>query len=129
MNHVFINTLLPVRWKKFLQVSADNMLAGLCNTVSKASTQLVWYNILFGIGYIGFMILTAVWKKKELFWLSLTVLLSVFINVAAVGVMIFAQTRYMIYNMPFVYIAMYLMLREIYLTWKSKKHKESICEK
>ena len=129
LNHVFIKTLLPARWKKFLQVSADNMLAGLCNTVSKASTKLVWYNILFGIGYIGLMIFMAVRKKKELFWLSLTVLLSVFINVAAVGVMIFAQTRYMIYNMPFVYIAMYLMLREIYLTWKSKKHKESICEK
>ena len=129
INRVFISTLLPVHWQRLLHVTADNMLVGLCNTVSKAYPILTWYNILFGICYIGLMIFMAVRQKKDAFWLALTVLVSVLVNVVAVGVMIFAQTRYMIYNMPFVYIAMYLMLREIYLRWKSKKHKESICEK
>ena len=41
-------------------------------------------------------------------------------TIVVVGVLIFAQTRYMIYNMPFVYIAMYLMLREMYFIWKDK---------
>lgn len=127
INRVFISTLLPVYWQRIIRITIDNMLVGLCNTISKASPMLTWYNILFGVVYIGLTGYVCIRKRKEVFWVALITLFSVLINVAAVGLMIFAQTRYMIYNMPFVYIAMYLMLREIYLTWKSNK--ESICEK
>ena len=49
---------------------------------------------------------------------------AVFVNVIVVGLMIFAQTRYMIYNMPFVYIAMFLMVREIFLNILTKRRQK-----
>lgn len=120
LNHVFIDTLLPVNWKRMVGVVTDNIMAGICNTVSKADNRLTWYNIMYVVIYIELLIYMGVKKKEQLFWLGTVILISTAMNVAAVGVMIFAQNRYMIYNMPFVYIAMYLMLREMYFIWKDK---------
>lgn len=118
INSAMISALMSHRLFKVLQVAGDNMLVGLCNTVSKAHPLLVWYNVLFGAVYIGLLVVMGKQKKQTAFWFAFLVLLSTLINVAVVGMLIFAQTRYMIYNMPFVYIAMYLMLREMYLSRK-----------
>lgn len=118
INSAMISALMSHRLSKVLQVAGDNMLVGLCNTVSKAHPLLVWYNVLFGAVYIGLLVVMGKQKKQTAFWFAFLVLLSTLINVVVVGVLIFAQTRYMIYNMPFVYIAMYLMLREMYLSRK-----------
>lgn len=114
INSAMISALMSHRLPKVLQVAGDNMLVGLCNTISKAHPLLVWYNVVFGVVYMVLMIFMGRKKKQTVFWLAFLVLLSTLINVVVVGVLIFAQTRYMIYNMPFVYIAMYLMLREMY---------------
>lgn len=121
INSAMISALMSHRLFKVLQVAGDNMLVGLCNTVSKAHPLLVWYNVLFGAVYIGLLVVMGKQKKQTAFWFAFLVLLSTLINVAVVGVLIFAQTRYMIYNMPFVYIAMYLMLRETYHILKNKQ--------
>lgn len=118
INSAMISALMSHRLSKVLQVAGDNMLVGLCNTVSKAHPLLIWYNILFGAVYIGLLVVMGKKKKQTAFWFAFLVLLSTLINVVVVGVLIFAQTRYMIYNMPFVYIAMYLMLREMYFIRK-----------
>ena len=118
LNRVFIDTLLPANWKRAVGVITDNIMAGICNTISKADNRLTWYNVLFVLIYLGLLVCMGVQKKEKAFWLGTVILISTAMNVAAVGVMIFAQNRYMIYNMPFVYIAMYLMLREMYLSRK-----------
>jgi len=120
LNRVFIDTLLPANWKRAVGVITDNIMAGICNTISKADNRLTWYNVLFVLIYLGLLVYMGVQKKEKAFWLGTVILISTAMNVAAVGVMIFAQNRYMIYNMPFVYIAMYLMLREMYFIWKDK---------
>lgn len=120
LNHMFIDTLLPANWKRAVVVITDNIMAGICNTISKADNRLTWYNVLFVLIYLGLLVYMGVQKKEKAFWLGTVILISTAMNVAAVGVMIFAQNRYMIYNMPFVYIAMYLMLREVYFIWKDK---------
>lgn len=121
INSAMISALMSHRLFKVLQVAGDNMLVGLCNTVSKAHPLLVWYNVLFGAVYIGLLVVMGKQKKQTAFWFAFLVLLSTLINVVVVGVLIFAQTRYMIYNMPFVYIAMYLMLWETYHILKNKQ--------
>lgn len=124
LNNEVIAVLLPVNWKRVVKVTFNNMVAGLCNTVSKASNAFIWYNILFTLIYILLMIRCMYHKQNvPLVWFSFLVFLATAINVGAVGLMIFAQTRYMIYNMPFVYIAMYLMIRDFGQDmWKKKKH-------
>lgn len=114
LNRKMLQTLLPARWQQMLKVTAANMLAGFCNTVSKAHGLLNWYNIVFYLVFGCLMIKNFIKKEDAgLGWLTYIVLVSTVINVGAVGVMIFAQARYMIYNMPFIYVAMYLLLRQI----------------
>lgn len=105
LNHKILMTLLPVKWPQMFKVTMANILTGLCNTVSKSTKLLDGYNLLF----YGLYIILASWliiKKKNscLAWLAFVVLAATVINVGAVGIMIFAQSRYMIYNMPLMYV-------------------------
>ena len=113
LNKEVIAVLLPVQWKQVAKVTIINMIAGLCNTISNAKNLFTWYNIFFTVVYIVLLI-RCICKKNNipLLWFSFLVFLSTAVNVGVVGLMIFAQTRYMIYNMPLVYIAMYLMVRD-----------------
>lgn len=113
LNQIMLSTLLPVNFVKICKVTFINMMTGVCNTISKASSWLTWYNILFVILYLIFMIRSMVRKKNpDLAWFSFIILVGTAINVGAVGFMIFAQTRYMVYNMPLVYMALYLLMRD-----------------
>ena len=53
------------------------------------------------------------------------ILLSTIANVCVVGVMIFAQSRYMMYNMPLIYVVMYLWLLSYFNEWKKKRGEKS----
>lgn len=111
LNHEVLKTLLPVNWGQMAKVTMANVLTGFCNTVGKAHRLLNWYNALFYVLYIILMVRLAVKKQNNcLFWCSFVVLVSTVINAGAVGVMIFAQSRYMIYNMPFMYVVLFLMI-------------------
>ncbi len=113
LNSTMINTLLSKNFFRICKVTFFNMLAGVCNTISKAHVLLNWYNALFVVLYLVLMVRCMVRKKNpDLAWFSFMIVAATAINVGAVGVMIFAQGRYMIYNMPFVYIAMYLLIRD-----------------
>lgn len=124
LNSIMLKTLLPKNFTQIVKVTISNMLTGVCNTISKAWSLLIWYNVLFVVIYLVLMVRCMyLHKNQSLAWLCITILVATVINVGAVGLMIFAQTRYMIYNMPFVYIAMYLMIRDFGQDmWKKKKH-------
>ena len=124
INSVFLKTLLPVRWGQILAVAGSNMLVGLCNTFAKAQPLLAIYSFLFLLGYILLFLYCLRQKKEDLCLMAFTCMAAVFVNVIVVGLMIFAQTRYMIYNMPFVYIAMFLMVREIFLNILTKRRQK-----
>ncbi|MCH5270471.1 MAG: hypothetical protein J1E83_06935 [Lachnospiraceae bacterium] len=116
-----IKELMPKCWVNMLRVATSNMYMGLCNTVSKASTVLNWYNILFYLLYAGLIIRNIIKKKnRDINCLALVIAVAVAVNVGAVGITIFAQTRYMIYNMPLIYVSMYLLL------WSYAKEKRTV---
>lgn len=103
--------LVPKCWMDMLRVATSNMYMGICNTVSKASPSLIWYNILFCLTYIVLIFRNIVKKRNgEITGMALVIAVSVAANVGTVGITIFAQVRYMIYNMPLIYAAMYLLL-------------------
>ncbi|MCH5275869.1 MAG: hypothetical protein J1E65_08510 [Lachnospiraceae bacterium] len=103
--------LMPKSWTNMLRVATSNMYMGLCNTVSKASSLLYWYNILFCLLYAGLIIKNILQKKnRDITCMALVIAVAVTANVGTVGITIFAQVRYMIYNMPLIYVAMYLLL-------------------
>lgn len=122
LNQEVLRTLLPVRWKEIMKVAFCNILVGFANTVAKAHNLLNVYNLLFYIVYIGALMLGVIKKRdRKLLLLGITVLASVVINVVVVGFMIFAQSRYMIYNMSFMYVTMYLLIRDCALQLRNNK--------
>lgn len=111
LNYEVLKTLLPVNWGQMAKVTMANILTGFCNTVSKPHRFLNWYNALFYVLYLLMMVRLVIKKQNNsLFWCAFVVLAATVVNAGAVGVMIFAQSRYMIYNMPLIYVALFLML-------------------
>ncbi|MBD5478441.1 MAG: hypothetical protein HDR08_07920 [Lachnospiraceae bacterium] len=111
LNHEVLKTLLPVNWGQMAKVTMANILTGFCNTVSKPHRFLNWYNALFYVLYIIMLVRLVIKKQNSsLFWCAFVVLIATVVNAGAVGVMIFAQSRYMIYNMPLIYVVLFLML-------------------
>lgn len=99
-----------------IKILSSNLFCGLMNTVAKNHRLLVGYTIGICLLFIAFLSLNG--KKpacKNETILGELVLVSVLINIGVVALMIFTQSRYMIYNMPLFYIALYLMLRGIIL--------------
>ena len=106
-----ITALAPENWNILLSVAVSNMFMGLGNTISKASPLLIWYNLIFTVAYIGFLIRNGVKKKnRDITGAAYIIGISTAVNIGVVGMTIFAQTRYMIYNMPLVYMGMYMLL-------------------
>lgn len=103
-----------------------NVAVGLIRTVA-------FVHPLFNIpSFIGYAVLIAVgifvWRKnkdsKAVSMLLLTALLTAG-NVAAVAVTIMCLSRYMIYNMAFVYITAILLFTEIWQGLRKKSHMEN----
>lgn len=106
-----VMSLLPSVLPKLISIFADSVLSGLMITISADKEIFIVYSIIVYLLYIALLIINI---KKNGFdnyaLFSIFSLLSTIINVCFVSLVIFCQTRYMIYNMPLFYISMYLLL-------------------
>lgn len=105
--------LLKMNWKRWGQHYLANILAGFIRTV--AYIQPIC-NILTLVGYLLLIVLGLYCYKKDKYsravkFQLLTALLTLG-NVSAVAITIMCLSRYMIYNMAFVYITGILLINE-----------------
>ena len=102
--------LLPVVWPDVIRCFADNFLSGLITTIAQEKPVLIIYSLL---AYLMYLVMLVIQIRTEgitkLSFLAIYTMLSVVINVAAVSMVIFCQTRYAIYNMPLFYISFFLL--------------------
>lgn len=119
-----IRALLPHELGRIARVIWNNFLSGLVNTVAKRTPLLCVYAALAYLGYTGLFAYLCMRKKNKalLIFAGLT-MVSIIINVGVVSAVIFTQTRYVIYNMPFFYMAGVLMLYELIKDYLDKKNK------
>ena len=111
VNHI----LLPHNFGKIVGTIMDNFVLGLIMTVSHRRYSILrWYSLFAYIGYILLLLYHARRKEsQDIFLFAVLVLLSILINVGLVSMVIFCQTRYMIYNMALFYISIGLMARPV----------------
>ena len=114
--------LLKMNWKRWVRHYLVNILVGLIRTV--AYVQPIC-NILTLAGYLLLIMLGLYCYKKDKYsravrFLLLTALLTLG-NVSAVALTIMCLSRYMIYNMAFVYITGILLIEETVDIWKREK--------
>ena len=108
--------LLPKIWPKMLLVFGRSFYHRMVNTVGRATTTWMYaYAVILFAVYIFMLIYLGIKRRsrKTVIFASF-VLLSATLNIALVSVVIFCQVRYVIYNMPLMYIALFLMAREIF---------------
>lgn len=114
ITHKITVALLPVTFTKIVKVFFCNCYNGLVNTVAKNVAILRIYAIFAATIYL--ILLFWGLRKNGLTKtnvLAIFVLLAIALNIAVVSMVIFCQTRYMIYNMPLFYIGLVLMLKEL----------------
>lgn len=106
-------TILPHNIGTILATFGDNFLSGLVTTVAQRNRILIWYSILIYLVYVV-LFLWAVYRKrdKKVILFGAITILSILGNVALTSLVIFCQTRYMIYNMPLFYGSLLLLLLE-----------------
>lgn len=106
--------LLPGCMKEWFLHYIRNILVGLIRTVAFLHPLLILPAM---VGY-GLLILMGIYcyrrnrESKAAGVLFLTMLLTIG-NAAAVALTIMCISRYMVYNMPFIYLSAFLLLREI----------------
>lgn len=111
INHI----LLPHSLKKIVGTILDNFMLGLVMTISHRRYRVLrWYSLFAYICYILLLLYYARRKEnRDVFLFAVLVLSSILINAGLVSLVVFCQTRYMIYNMAMFYISMGLMLRPV----------------
>lgn len=100
-------------------VYIDNILTGFVTTVAQRNRILSVFALFMYIGYFACMMTLFMYGQKKgcseelkgILWWAVFVLISIVVNVGTVGVVIFCQTRYMIYNMAMFYMAFYIMIQ------------------
>lgn len=124
-----IRDLLPHTWMRIAEIFWGSCMHGYFNTVAKDHSVINILSVLLGIMYF---VLLGIQIKKDLVCakvkkaetqeeqergiLSKTGLLGIYViasmglNIVIVSMVIFCQTRYMIYNMPLFYIALIVLL-------------------
>lgn len=114
LNDYMFSSIISQNYLKMLHVFMANAIVGACNTIAKDIGILLPGIILI---YILFVVSVIYLVKKEKITnevsLAMLTVVCVVINIAAVSVMIFAQSRYMIYNMTLFYCSLYVMLRRM----------------
>lgn len=115
LNNYIISCLFKNNSKKFFTVYLANMVAGFSNTVAKNSVNLYAVIALLYVSFGGllFVQMKREGKEKKESLLGLIVAVCILSNVLISSLMIFSQSRYMIYNMPLFYCAYYLLIRKI----------------
>lgn len=114
LNDYMFSKLLSDNIGKIIHVFIANTGAGFCNTIAKDSAILIPIIILFYMTYIVVGVYLGGKKKlvPEVCFAGV-VAIGLLTNVLAVSVMIFSQSRYMIYNMPLFYCALCVMIYRI----------------
>lgn len=105
--------LMPEVWPEVLGCFIDNFLSGLITTVAQKKSVLIIYSILAYIMYFAMLIVQIRLEGfTKLSFIATYTMLSIIINIAVVSMVIFCQTRYVIYNMPLFYISFWLLFVE-----------------
>lgn len=111
MSKVIVSSLLLDNIGTYFKVYLSSVYDGLINSVAKRSRILDVISMLIYLVYT--VLMTACLTRKEsrfAGFVGLSVLFAILINVAATALVIFCQTRYMIYNMALFYCAGFIML-------------------
>lgn len=102
-----------------------NFRKGFVNTILRVSPVLNWLSLALWGAYTAMIAILLVRGRRSsnvTVRFALLVLTGTIVNSAVVGVIIFPQTRYMIYNMGLFYITAFLLLEElVYFTPKQRK--------
>lgn len=120
------DTLLGQNKANLLQLWRGSFAEGFVNTVLRKSRSLAGAALVLYMLYLAELVLL-VRKRHQgkkagdsdpadglVLLFCLLVLFAIVVNVLVVGSMIFAQTRYMVYNMPFFYISFFLMAAQLF---------------
>ncbi|MBP9997232.1 MAG: hypothetical protein KBT19_08235 [Lachnospiraceae bacterium] len=114
----FNKSLIPHEIGDCIHVFINNFFVGLVTTVATRTPILCVYTVAVYLIYVVLLIMCIVGikdrnRKYKVTLVSAVTLISICINVGLVSAVIFAQTRYTIYNMPLFYIAMIIMISEL----------------
>lgn len=110
---VMRKTLLVNNISQLAKVYAASIKNGLVNTVAKRHPVLDAYALFIYIIFIALML--GNWyqnRESKAVRLAIVTMLALIVNVGVTAAFIFAQTRYMIYNMPLFYIALLVLIFE-----------------
>lgn len=130
---VIQNTLIGQDKINLLKLWKGSFAEGFVNTVLRKSRRLIGAAVALYVIYLTEMVLLLrkrfLCRKKgasdpedgTILLFSFLVLFAIIVNVLVVGSMIFPQTRYMVYNMPFFYIAFLLMAARLFSCRRKEK--------
>ena len=105
-----VKALLPACFKAWLRNYAAVCAVGFIRTVAVVHPLLNWYTILV----YGLAVLLALWrfpKERNAALYMGVVLVSIVGTVCSTALIIECWARYVFYNMPFFYLALYLLIR------------------
>ena len=98
-----------------VRLVSANAFCGLMNTVAKTNNIFVGYTIIVLGFFVMLLFVSHRSGYREEVLLGGLTLVCIIVNVGVVSLMIFTQSRYMIYNMPMFYIALFLSARKLIL--------------
>lgn len=111
INGKIAKTLLKDNGIDMIQVAFNNAIIGMVNSVAKVTMMGIIYTFLIIVSYV--LLFCLIYRKHKItnsILFAFIVGCSIIVNVGAVSITIFAQNRYMLYNMPLFYIAIIWML-------------------
>lgn len=114
--------LIKNNWPRYLQNYVNMCVLGFVRSIAMEHSLLNWYALFVYIIGIGALLYT--WKRegftKEVFFFGMTYIMIIGF-VTATSLFLQCITRYMIYNLPFFYIAGFLLLLKLLPTGKLNK--------
>ena len=122
--HTFISELLRIHLKEWIYGYLSLAFIGFVRTV--APHRLFLYAILIYIIYVMLLIYCVKRNRsKKVVSIAVFSLLCIAVNVAAVSLFIMCINRFMLYSMPFFYISLLLMTREILYEYENRRNESS----
>lgn len=113
ISSIISKSLIPKVWPELLELFGLNCLEGVVNTLAKASP--IFY--IYSFGLVGLYLVLFIINIRRRGWTNINIfalyaLFALIINVCVVSLVIFCQSRYMIYNMPIFYAATLMLVRD-----------------
>lgn len=122
----WIKTLLPGHFGQYATGVFCYAVVGLIRSVAFVHPALNFFALLCYVGAVALFIVS--WRRKG--WNRSTAFMSIVLlcilgNVSIVSLVIMPLSRYMIYNLPFFYIALFLAARELFALNKDRTMEEA----